>query len=183
MDNQNTAKSSSDKTSKVANGQNFMTNLEQLHDEASKMQVDLQQAAQEKIQAANGAYQKLFEKEQKSLSDFMAKAQENATDSGKDRQEAYFKANESFSKNVAAAQESFQNAYAKINEDFSKKFQSKHEGLLKNYIKIYREYNTGMMDAILKSVEANNPSEVINACQAMITVSQDALVKGVHLVQ
>ncbi|MFK7787456.1 MAG: hypothetical protein AB8B56_20195 [Crocinitomicaceae bacterium] len=185
-----TSKSASNKTSEIKNvndiANNFLTNLEELHKEANQMQADLQQACNEKIQAANDAYQKAYENEQKSFNDFMVKVQKSETDSEKALAEVNTKVtqmNEDFSKSVNEAQEKFRNAHAKINDDFSNKYQSSHKGLLKNYVKMYREYNADMMNAISKSVEANDPNEVIMACQSMITVSQDAIAKGIHLEQ
>ncbi|QHI35942.1 hypothetical protein IMCC3317_12900 [Kordia antarctica] len=187
MTTKNTSKSASTNSSKAINEKdlitNFLTNLEELHKEASKIQANLQQDANEKIQAANETYKKVYESEQKSLSDYMQKSQKSTSDSGNDEYEAYCKANKSFFKKLNDAQENFRNTHTKINEDFSEKFQSKHKGLLKDYIKVYREYNTSMMDVLSKSVQSNNPNEVIKACQSMISVSQDALVKGIHLEQ
>lgn len=184
MATQTSSKSSPSKASKVVNGQDvmtiFLTNLEQLHNENCKIQSDLQQAAQEKIQTANEAFQKAYQNEQKSFSEFMAKAQKDASNSGKDQQEAYFKANENFSNKVKKAQENFQDTHTKINEDFSKKYDSKHKDLLKTYTKMYRECTGNMMEIISKSVESNDPCEVIKACQSIIAVSQDAIAKGIH---
>ncbi len=180
-----TSSNSSSKTKNVKDIENdFLTNLEELHREASQMHADLQQSSNKKIKDANDAYRKAYESEQKSLNDFMVKIQKSGTDSEKVQQEAnakVSKANEDFFTFVNEAQEKFRNAHTKINEDFSAKYQSNYKGLLSKYVKMYRECNAEMMDVISKSVEANDPTAVIMACQSMITVSQDALAKGIHL--
>ncbi len=162
----------------------FMANLEELHKEAFQMQSDLQQASNERIQKANEVYQTTYESEQTSLNNSIAEVQKNPIQSEKEYLEVHAKISqmkEDFFKSINEAQEKFNTVYQKINDEHCAKNESNHKELLSKYIKMYQKYNAEIIDIISKSVEANDPSTVIMACQLMIPISQDALAKGIHI--